>query len=124
MLVTTQAPTGTASALALYPLSTHILAGASTAFTVKAADQNGYAANVPANIAFSADEAIGTITQDGTFTAGSTAGAGLVTVSAGGLTSSSVTVSVVETPDSITVSAEDTAAPSPLYPWSREKPSI
>jgi hypothetical protein len=42
MLATKTAPTNTASQLALYPLSTHILKGAKTSFTVKAADAFGY----------------------------------------------------------------------------------
>ena len=97
MLVTEEKPTGVASRLAIYPLSTNILAGATTSFEVKAADENGYAAAVPAGISLSAESGIGSITPDGSFTA-KASGSGTVTAAASGLTSAAVQVRVVESP--------------------------
>ena len=105
MLVTDAKPTGTATRLALYPLSTDILSGAATAFTLKAADENGYAATIDSYVNLSVDSALGTISSDGTFTAAGV-GSGSVTASATGLVSASVQVNVVKTPDSITVKNE------------------
>lgn len=107
MLVTEEKPTGLASRLALYPLSTHILSGASTGFTVKAADENGYATRVPEDTVLSADSGIGTVSADGSFTAGA-AGSGTVYASANGLTGATVQVRVVETPDILRVYKQGT----------------
>lgn len=97
MLVTEEKPTGLASRLAIYPLSTNILAGATTSFSVKAADENGYAAVLPEGVELKADSGIGSIAADGTFTA-KAAGSGTVTAAANGLTSAAVNVRVVESP--------------------------
>ena len=102
MLVTDAKPTGTATRLALYPLSTNILSGATTSFTVKAADDNGYAATANSAINLIADASIGTIAADGKFTA-SGDGSGSVTATSSGLVSASVQVNTVKTPDTILV---------------------
>ncbi len=105
MLVTEAKPTGTATRLALYPLSTDILSGATTSFTIKAADDNGYAASLSSYVNLAVVGGVGTISTDGKFTA-QTAGSGSVTAGASGLTSASVQVNVVKTPDSIKIKNE------------------
>ncbi|MDR1131035.1 MAG: phosphodiester glycosidase family protein [Oscillospiraceae bacterium] len=106
MLVTDAGPIGTATRLALYPLSTTMLSGATAAFTLKAADDNGYAAALNKPVSLSVDSALGAIGPDGIFTAGG-AGSGHVTASAEGLVPAAVQVNVVATPDSITVKNEN-----------------
>ena len=102
VLATKQAATGTASQLALSPLNAVMLKGAQRTFTAKAADIYGYNAALPSNVSFSVSGDIGSVDQTGVFTA-QKAGSGTVTVSASGLTPASVQVTVVDTPDSITV---------------------
>lgn len=102
MLATKKSASGTASQLALSPLSTVILKGAKRQFTAKAADRYGYAAAVPGAVSYSVSGGIGSVDQSGMFTA-EAAGSGSVTVSDGSLTPASVSVRVVETPDAITV---------------------
>ncbi len=105
MLVTDAKATGTATRLALYPLSTDILLGATTTFSLKAADDNGYAATPSSYVNLAVTGGVGTITNDGTFTA-NTAGSGNVTATASGLMSASVQVNVVKTPDTIKIKNE------------------
>lgn len=113
MLVTDAKPTGTATRLALYPLSTTILSGATSTFALKAADENGYPAAINSYVNLTVDSALGTIKPDGAFTAAG-AGSGNVTATANGLVSASVQVNVVKTPDSITVKKEGGSAVSAL----------
>lgn len=105
MLVTNAQPTGKATRLALYPLSTSILSGATSSFTVKAADDNGYAATPSNYVNLSVDSALGTIGADGVFRA-TGAGSGNVTAAGEGLVSAAVQINVVKTPDSIAVKKE------------------
>ena len=109
MLVTDAKPLGTASRLAVYPLSTHILSGAETTFTVKAADENGYGASLPGGVSLAADSALGTITPDGKFTANGE-GSGSVSASAQGLVSAAVNVRVVKSPEILRVFREGSSA--------------
>lgn len=105
MLVTEAKPTGTATRLALYPLSTNILSGATTAFTLKAADDNGYSADPGKYVSLAVTSSLGTLSADGSFTAKG-AGSGTVTASADGLIGAAVQVNVVTTPDSISIKKE------------------
>ncbi len=105
MLVTNAKPTGTATRLALYPLSTNILAGATTSFALKAADDNGYSAKLDKYVSLAVSSGLGTITSDGAYTAQG-AGSGSVTAASDGLIGASVQVNVVATPDIITVKNE------------------
>lgn len=105
MLVTNAKPTGTPTRLALYPLSTNILAGASTSFELKAADDNGYSAKLDKSVSLAVSSGLGTITPGGAYTAQGS-GSGSVTAAADGLVGASVQVNVVTTPDSITVKNE------------------
>ena len=105
MLITENKPTGKASRLALYPLSTNILNGATSKFTLKAADDNGYATALDRSVNLTADSGLGTISADGTFKAAG-AGRGNITANADGLISASVQVNVVSSPDTITLKNE------------------
>ncbi|NLH01393.1 MAG: hypothetical protein GX488_05760 [Clostridiales bacterium] len=105
MLVTENKPTGIASRLALYPLSTNILSGAVSTFVLKAADDNGYAAAINKPVKLAVTSGLGTISTDGTFKA-SGEGRGNVTADADGMIGASVQINVVASPDSITVKDE------------------
>ncbi len=105
MLVTEAKPTGNASRLALYPLTTNILSGATTNFTLKAADDNGYSTAPGKYVSLAVTSGLGTLTSDGSFAAKG-AGSGSVTATADGLVGASVQVNVVATPDSISVKKE------------------
>jgi len=109
MLVTNAKPTGTATRLALYPLSTNILVGATSAFELKAADENGYSISPGKYVSLTVNGGVGTISPDGTFMA-NTAGSGNVTAASDGLIGASVQVNVVTTPDSITVKKEGSSS--------------
>ncbi|NLT63000.1 MAG: hypothetical protein GXY01_00855 [Clostridiales bacterium] len=109
MLVTENKPTGVADRLALYPLSTHILSGATSSFTLKAADENGYAASLDKYVSLSVSDGLGTISENGTFKAEGV-GKGNITASADGLVGASVQINVVATPDSITIRKESNGA--------------
>lgn len=100
MLVTDKKATGLASRLAIYPLTTNILSGATTNFNVKAADENGYAATVPNNVSLTVSEGMGSISSDGTYTASGN-GEGKITADSPGLIAATVGVKVVQTPDII-----------------------
>jgi len=102
VLATKAAATGTASQLAVYPLSTIMLKGGQRSFAAKAADEYGYPAALPGNVTYSVTGGVGSIDQNGVFTA-ENEGVGTVTVSADGLTQASVEVRVIATPGSITV---------------------
>ena len=102
VLATKNAPTGTSSQLAVYPLSTTILKGAQREFSALAADAYGYKTALPAGVSFNLSGDVGTLSQSGVFTAGK-GGVGTVTVTAPGVSPASVQVHVIETPGSITV---------------------
>ncbi|MBP8639574.1 MAG: S-layer homology domain-containing protein [Oscillospiraceae bacterium] len=109
MLVTDAKPTGTASRLALYPLSTNILSGATSSFALKAADENGYSVAIDRSVALAVSSGLGTISSDGKFTAAAS-GSGNITATASGLIGASVQLNVVTTPDSITLKKESSSA--------------
>lgn len=109
MLVTDKAPTGVAERLALYPLSTNILSGASANFTVKAADGGGYAASPGDNVLLSVSDDLGSITSDGRFTA-SGEGKGTVIAEAQGLISAGAEINVVKSPDILRVFRQDSTS--------------
>ena len=102
VLATKGTATGTASQLAIYPLSTIILKGGQRSFTARAADEYGYAAPLPSGVTYSVTGDAGTIDQNGVFTA-QKEGTCTVTASAPNVTPASVEVRVVETPETITV---------------------
>ncbi len=108
MLVTEEKPTGKADRLALYPLSTNIMSGANTTFTLKAADENGYAAMPQQYVELGVTGALGTISPDGTYIAAGE-GSGTVTAASEGLVSAAVQVRVVKTPDVLRVFKQGTS---------------
>lgn len=107
MLVTTQQPTGTADRLAVYPLTAHVLDGASVSFAVKAADANGYSASVPSGTKLTVTDGLGQLSSDGVFTA-TGEGTGTITASCDGLTSAAVQITAVSTPDELKIISENT----------------
>lgn len=108
MLVTDKKPTGVADRLALYPLSTNILSGAKTAFTLKAADANGYSASINTQVELTVTNNLGTISADGTFVAAG-AGRGSIVAEGRGLVSAATEINVVKTPDILRVFKEGTS---------------
>ena len=102
VLATKQAATGTAAQLAIAPLNAVMLQGATRVFTAKAADAYGYQTAVPGGVSFAVTGDIGTIDQNGLFTA-QKAGTGTITLSGNGLTPAAVNVTVIDAPSSITV---------------------
>lgn len=109
MLVTDKKPTGVAERLALYPLSTNILSGASADFTVKAADAGGYPASPGNDVLLSVSDNLGTIGSDGVFKA-SGEGKGTVIAEAPGLVSAAVEINVVKSPDILRVYRQGTSS--------------
>ena len=105
ILLTTDArPGGGAARLALYPLDIDALSGAEIPLTVKAVDTNGYPAEAPKNVSYNVSGGLGTVTG-GVFKA-SKAGSGVITASAPGCESVSIPVTVVESPDEISLYGE------------------
>lgn len=97
-------PPERASKLYLYPYDHIVLAGATLDFKVKAADSAFNAVSVPGSPAFRAEGGVGSF--DGSlFTASMKNGRGRIIASAGGLTTST-NITVVETPDSISICDE------------------
>jgi len=101
MLVTEETPTDRAESLALYPLNSNLLVGASVSFTVKAADENGYAARLPGELHYSVSGPVGVVDASGVFIAGAE-GSGSVLVSGNAVRSASAQVRVIQTPEEIT----------------------
>lgn len=97
LLATDAEPTGAAARLALYPLDIDALAGAEVALAVKAVDQNGFAAPAPEQVTWTVSPGLGEVRDGVYYAAGS--GEGTITVSAPGLESVSIPVSVAAEPD-------------------------
>lgn len=108
MLVTDSKATGVADRLALYPLNTNILSGASTAFVLKAADANGYSAALNTYVDLGVTDNLGTIAPDGSFTA-TGEGRGSITAEGTGLVPAAAGINVVRTPDTLRVFREGTS---------------
>lgn len=109
MLVSTARGSGDAQQLTLYPLSLNILSGAQTQFYTLAMDEYGLAAEVPGNLTYSVDNALGSINDNGIFTASSTSNVnGSVRVSASGVESAQVDIRVIASPDNISIANSST----------------
>lgn len=105
-LVTDAQPAGKAARLALYPLDVDAMAGAAVELTVKAVDANGYAATVPEAVAYTVSDGLGAV-ENGVFhAAAGKAGSGTITASAPGLEPVSIPVTVVESPDELSIYGE------------------
>ncbi len=119
-LINNAAPTGELGGLYVYPYDIRILKGASQQMDVRAADTAYYKMDVPAGLTYGLDvEALGSITQDGMFTAAAT-GSGYALVNAGGV-DGGTSVTVYDTPSSIAlVNAATGTQLSTLAPKSGE----
>lgn len=95
---------GRAERLALYPLEIDAVAGAEIPLTVKAADRNGYASAVPQALSFSVSEGLGEV-RDGVFHAAGT-GEGVIRVSAPGVESAEIPITVTQSPDTLKLYGE------------------
>ncbi|MCR5481567.1 MAG: S-layer homology domain-containing protein [Clostridia bacterium] len=72
--------------LKLYPALSLVMPGASIKLSTCAANAKYEISNLPGKISYSVDENYGTISSDGTFTAGNTAGRATINATAGDLT--------------------------------------
>jgi len=105
-LTTRLQPTGQPGALWLTPGDALVLAGAKLDFSASLLDSAWYAMGPAQGTVYSAQGA-GTVTPEGAFTAGSAAGEAVITGYAG-QAGGSASVTVVDTPDAITVTDEAT----------------
>ncbi|MBR6351566.1 MAG: phosphodiester glycosidase family protein, partial [Firmicutes bacterium] len=97
---------GRAEKLYVYPYDQIVLAGSSLTFDAKASDGNYHAASMPGNISFSASGRLGSF-DGNVFTASAgTSGTGTVNAQSGRV-SGSTQITVVDTPDSITICDEN-----------------
>ena len=106
MLVTKAGPTGQPARLGVYPYDVLMLSGATQSFTVKAADSSGYATATP-GFSLSLQNELGTVSQDGVFTAGPVGGDDTLVASGGGI-EGFATIKVIDTPHVITIYDEST----------------
>ncbi|CAH0119250.1 hypothetical protein PAE9249_01749 [Paenibacillus sp. CECT 9249] len=86
LLLVNKGPEGAADKLVVQPNFERVLEGSSFSFGAAAVDASGHPATFEGVRLWSADTAIGTVDQAGTFTAGAAAGTGTIEVRAGTLT--------------------------------------
>lgn len=105
MLVNTGDADGNISHLHPYPYDVMMLAGASTAFTVKATDSNYYPVSAPAanELTYSATNNVGTFNGNGVFTAGPATSFGVLNFQADNNVTGTATVNIITKPDSISL---------------------
>ena len=106
MLVSTEPPDpdGDPERLVIYPYSARLLTGAQIEPDIMAVDSVGFAVRPPDDLEFDGD-GLGSV-EDGVFTADES-GEGVLTVSSDGVESGQMELLVVDTPDSIAVSEEE-----------------
>ncbi len=111
-----KAPSATLRHLHPYPYDFRVLAGASVPVETRASDANYYYVKTPSSgISYSlSSKNLGTVSDQGVFTAGSQSQTGRLEVRYGSVTGSA-SVSVVASPDSVILVAPDTGAPVPEY---------
>lgn len=119
-LINHAAPTGVLDGLYMYPYDIRIFKGASQKIDVRAVDTAFYKTSVPDGLTYSVDtQGLGSITQDGVFTAAA-AGSGYALVNGGGV-DGGTSVTVYDTPSSIAlVNATTGTLLSALTPKSGE----
>ncbi|WP_379146590.1 phosphodiester glycosidase family protein [Paenibacillus sp. sgz500992] len=83
LLVNTAPELTVASKLAIQPNAERILKGSSFTFTAAGMDENGHPAAYTGALNWQVDPVLGTINEQGVFTAGSTAGVGKISAGAG-----------------------------------------
>lgn len=106
-LVSHLSPTGILGHFYVTPGDAMLLPGAVTRLTAAAADTAWYPMSAGRQVTWSVTSGAGTVTPDGVFTAGSSAGVSQVTVAAGSA-AGSAEISVIATPDTVLLSNEST----------------
>ena len=104
-LTTTLTATGVLGSYYVTPSDAMLLAGSSVQLSAQALDTAYYPMSNAAPVSYSIQNGDGLITTDGVFTAGSESGTAKVTASGGGA-EGSATMTVVKTPDSISLRNE------------------
>ncbi len=102
MLVNNRKAIGEAAALYFYPEKKYVLPGAAVAFTVKAADENFYPANLPDDITYKVANSMGTVSGN-QFIAGTKTGTATMEASADHGISGSHNIFILKSVDSIAV---------------------
>ena len=109
-LTTQLQPTGTLGSFYVTPTDSLLLAGASVQLTATALDTAYYPMSFAGDVTYFIYSGDGTVSTNGVFTAGSESGKSQVTASFGESATGVANISVVKTPDKITVSNESTGA--------------
>lgn len=110
-LVTDEEPTGSLARYYVTPYDSMVLSGAQVALKATEVDESGYTvSDNSASLSWSIYNGDGLVDAKGLFTAGSESGPTQITASSGSA-SGSATVTVVKTPDSVSLSNETTGAP-------------
>ncbi len=107
MLVNKTAPTTNVEKLFLFPYDNLVLGGGAVNFSIRATDKNYNAVPFSGTPEYLTDENLGTVTQDGVFTAGNESATGRVFVKSGEA-SGSATVKVVGKADELVLKNEKT----------------
>lgn len=110
-LVSNLKPTGVADHLVVTPYDSLVLAGAQVPLHASAVDSSYYAMPYSGDILWSIHDGDGTVDVGGVFTAGSESGTTYVTASSSnGVLNGDASVTVVRTPNQITLARQDTGA--------------
>jgi hypothetical protein len=107
MLVAKNPGSGEMSNLGVFPYDAVVLAGSAVAFRAAASDETGRPVDIMGELSWGEVSGLGSINQDGVFTAGRIPGDTMVTASVGGL-GSSATVTIIDTPSTISIRDEET----------------
>nr|WP_309098518.1 phosphodiester glycosidase family protein [Fredinandcohnia onubensis] len=100
IFIVSSAPKGTISSLFVRPTNPLVLANSQLSFEASGLDMSYQPVEVAEPIAWSVEEGLGMISENGVFTAGSEAKSGTVTATAGSVTGNS-TIKVVDTIDEL-----------------------
>lgn len=109
-LVSDLKPTGILDHYYVTPYDSVLLSGAQVSLSATAVDGNGYTFPDSTPVSWSIQNGDGIVDANGVFTAGGESGATQVTASQG-IAEGSASVTVVKTPDTISVSNQETGAP-------------
>ena len=109
-LVSELEPNGELDHYYVTPYDSVVLSGAQVALTATPVDENGYAFSREGTVSWSIQNGDGVVDVDGVFTAGSESGTTQVTASSG-RAEGTASITVVKTPDSISVTNQATGAP-------------
>lgn len=109
-LVSELEPTGVLDHYYVTPYASLVLSGAQVALTATPVDTNGFPFSDPSTVLWSIQDGDGVVSVDGVFTAGSESGTTRVTASSN-RAEGTASFTVVQTPDTITVTNQETGAP-------------